>query len=143
MTETASDEPGFGHTPGAQFRVEVTALAVEVSHMRRAVVAQAEAHGIAAALRSDIALAVGEACGNVVAHAYVDAAMPGPLIVETYGEDGTFVVVVSDEGIGIAPRADSPGLGVGLPLIARLAERMQIESNGLGGGRLTMAFAAP
>ena len=35
-------------------------------------------------------------------------------------------VVVRDEGMGIAPRADSPGLGLGLPLIASLTESVQL-----------------
>ena len=40
------------------------------------------------------------------------------------GEELT--VVVRDEGEGIAPRPDSPGLGLGLPLIASLAENVQL-----------------
>jgi anti-sigma regulatory factor (Ser/Thr protein kinase) len=91
--------------------------------------------------RFDFGLAVSEACSNVVAHAYLDAAAPGPLLVETYRRDGEFVVVVSDEGAGIAPRANSPGAGFGLPLIARLTHRLEIGSNGLGGAKVTMAFA--
>lgn len=36
-------------------------------------------------------------------------------------------VIVRDEGKGIAPRPDSPGLGLGLPLIASLAESVQLR----------------
>ncbi len=35
-------------------------------------------------------------------------------------------VIVRDEGAGIGPRPDSPGLGLGLPLIASLAESVQL-----------------
>jgi serine/threonine-protein kinase RsbW/stage II sporulation protein AB (anti-sigma F factor) len=63
------------------------------------------------------------------------------LFVETYCRGDEFVVVVSDEGTGIAPRSDSPGVGFGLPLIARLAHRLEIGHNGLGGAKVTMAFA--
>jgi serine/threonine-protein kinase RsbW len=35
-------------------------------------------------------------------------------------------VVVVDQGRGILPRADSPGLGLGLPLIATLAESLEL-----------------
>jgi anti-sigma regulatory factor (Ser/Thr protein kinase) len=123
------------------FRIDATALAIEVARIRRAVVDEAEAHGVAPELRADIALALSEACSNVVTHAYPDVATPGPIIVEAYHEEGSFVVIVSDEGVGIAPRTASPGLGLGLALIARLTDRLQIESNGQGGGKLTMAFA--
>ena len=40
--------------------------------------------------------------------------------------DGALTVVVSDEGRGILPRPDSPGLGLGLPLIATLAESLEL-----------------
>jgi serine/threonine-protein kinase RsbW len=118
------------------------ALASEVAGIRHAVLAAAGAHGMSAAGQADVGLAVSEACANVVAHAYLDTAGPGPLYVETHHRDGEFVVVVSDEGTGIAPRANSPGLGLGLPLIARLTHRLEIGSNGLGGAKVTMAFAA-
>jgi hypothetical protein len=42
--------------------------------------------------------------------------------------------VVVDEGRGILPRADSPGLGLGLPLIATLAESLEL---GTGNGEET------
>jgi hypothetical protein len=35
-------------------------------------------------------------------------------------------VTVRDEGRGITPRPDSPGLGLGLPLIASLADSVQL-----------------
>ena len=123
-------------------RIEVPATAREVGIIRRAVLEAAESLGLAPALRDDIGLAVSEACANVVMHAYRDAPAPGPLTVEIYRTDGEFVVVVSDVGIGIAPRTDSPGLGMGLALIARLAHRLEIGINGGGGAKLTMAFAA-
>jgi serine/threonine-protein kinase RsbW len=40
--------------------------------------------------------------------------------------DEELVVIVRDEGRGIAPRTDSPGLGLGLPLIASLAESLEL-----------------
>jgi anti-sigma regulatory factor (Ser/Thr protein kinase) len=74
---------------------------------------------------SDVRLAVTEACSNVVVHAYADDA-PGPLEVLATVRDGALTVIVRDEGPGIAPHPDSPGLGLGLPLIASLAESVQL-----------------
>jgi hypothetical protein len=66
---------------------------------------------------------------------------PGLLTVEAYRERRDFVVTVSDAGAGMAPRADSPGLGLGVALIARLTHRMEIKSNDPIGSKLLMAFA--
>ncbi len=74
---------------------------------------------------SDIRLAVTEACTNVVVHAYPDGS-EGPLEVMATLEGQALTVVVRDEGEGITPRPDSPGLGLGLPLIASLAESVQL-----------------
>ena len=131
---TAGDE-----TPDVNLQIQVRAVAGEVSGIRHAVLAAARASGRTAAELTDIGLATTEACANVVAHAYADSA-PGLMFVETSLIDGEFVVVVCDEGGGIAPRADSPGLGFGLALIARLTHRMEIGSNGRGGAKVTMAF---
>ena len=73
---------------------------------------------------SDIKLAVTEACTNVVVHAYPDG--EGPLDVRAVVDDRRLTVVVADQGRGILPRADSPGLGLGLPLIATLAESLEL-----------------
>jgi signal transduction histidine kinase len=40
------------------------------------------------------------------------------------------------------PRPDSPGAGLGLPIVAALAERMEVEGRPGGGTRLTMTFPA-
>ena len=119
----------------------VPAVPAQVGALRRVVMAAADGHGIVNPLRADIALALTEACANVVSHAYRDRAEPGPMVVETYRREGEFVVVVSDEGSGIAPRADSPGLGLGLGLIGGLTQRMEVGANGPAGARLVMAFA--
>ena len=124
-------------------QMRVPAVAGQVATVRHAVLESAKAHGIGRTPRNDIALAVTEACANVVIHAYWDAAAPGPLDVEAYRDDGEFFVAVSDEGIGMSPRADSPGLGLGLGLISRLTQRLEITSNNPAGATITMIFAAP
>jgi len=73
-----------------------------------------------------LALAVTEACTNVVMHAYADAEVHGSLEVRACIEQAVVVVEVADEGRGMIPRIDSPGLGLGLPLIAHVADSFEI-----------------
>jgi serine/threonine-protein kinase RsbW/stage II sporulation protein AB (anti-sigma F factor) len=49
-------------------------------------------------------------------------------------------VVVEDEGGGTVPRGDSPGIGVGLPLIATLAAESSITGRAGGGTVVRMTF---
>jgi serine/threonine-protein kinase RsbW/stage II sporulation protein AB (anti-sigma F factor) len=54
--------------------------------------------------------------------------------------DGALTVVVSDEGRGILPRPDSPGLGLGLPLIATLASTLELGTNDREETEVRMTF---
>jgi len=75
-----------------------------------------------------LALAVTEACANVVLHAYLDAEAPGVLEVRAWTADAVLFVEVADDGRGMVPRIDSPGLGLGLPLIAQVADVVEIHT---------------
>jgi serine/threonine-protein kinase RsbW/stage II sporulation protein AB (anti-sigma F factor) len=94
--------------------------------MRSTLQAFADRHAIPAAVRASVALAVTEACTNVVLHAYLDAPEPGDVEVQASVQDGELVLQVSDEGRGMKPRPDSPGLGMGLPLIAQMADHFEV-----------------
>jgi anti-sigma regulatory factor (Ser/Thr protein kinase) len=85
----------------------------------------------------DIAQAVSEACINAVVHAYraSDRPVNGQAFRLVAECDGTTVsVTVSDDGDGMTPRSDSPGLGLGLPLIATLSDDVEISSPSCGTG---------
>jgi anti-sigma regulatory factor (Ser/Thr protein kinase) len=115
------------------------ARADQVAHARREIVAYAREHG---ALDLDaIAIAVTEAVTNVVLHAYVDAPRVGQVEITArrHTDDG-LEIHVCDEGRGMVPRRDSPGIGVGLQLVARLAERLDIQTRPGGGTVLSMVF---
>jgi serine/threonine-protein kinase RsbW len=113
--------------PHAAFGRSVPAVAENVASLRHAVVELAQEAGADDPVRTDLALAVGEACANVVVHAYPPGDV-GPLIVQaSVVEDRELVVTVVDQGQGMTPRPDSPGLGLGLPLIANLSDRLEIQ----------------
>jgi anti-sigma regulatory factor (Ser/Thr protein kinase) len=75
-------------------------------------------------------LAVSEAAANAIVHGY--RGDEGVIRVRARREDGELMVVVADDGRGFVPRTDSPGLGLGLPIIANVALRMEVVSEGTG-----------
>ena len=92
----------------------------------------------------DIRTAVTEACNNVVQHAY--PAGEGALEVEVRVAAGTIDVVVRDHGSGIRPHIrplQGGRLGLGIPIIQALAERVQYTGAVGGGTEITMTFATP
>ena len=86
-----------------------------------------------------IAIAVSEAVANAVVHAYPDRS-DGHVRVHASQELGALLIIISDDGQGMAAQSDRGGLGVGLSLIARLCSSLQIDGDGVG-TRLTMRFA--
>jgi anti-sigma regulatory factor (Ser/Thr protein kinase) len=106
-------------------------------------------HEIRAALRGaavDVAaveLAVSEAVSNAVLHAYRerDCASAEPLLHLRLTEDDEGVwIVISDDGAGMSARIDSPGLGVGLSLMAKLSDQLLIVQGEIG-TRVHMRFS--
>lgn len=89
---------------------------------------------------SDIGLAVSEAVTNVVHHAYVDQE-PGPVRVRVEIRPPEVEVMVQDEGSGMIPRPDTPGLGLGMPLIATISQRFDVRARVGGGTRVCIWFS--
>lgn len=108
--------------------------------MRAAVAEFASAAGVREPQLAAMKLAVSEAVTNAVMHAYLHDDEPGEVRVVTYLRGATVYVTVSDDGIGMMPRLDSPGLGVGLPFIADTADTLDIDSREGGGTELRMSF---
>ena len=105
-------------------QLTLPARAENVAVIRHAFGGLGDALGVPDQTLADVKLAVTEACTNVVIHAY--PASEGPMEVSASLTDGRLAVVVRDEGRGMLPRPDSPGLGLGLPLIATLAESLEL-----------------
>jgi anti-sigma regulatory factor (Ser/Thr protein kinase) len=89
---------------------------------------------------SAIALCVTEAMTNVVVHAYRRHERPGRIEMDAELDGDSLRVRVRDHGHGLKPRLDSPGLGLGLPLIAQMSARSAIVSPERGGTEITMRF---
>ena len=117
----------------------IPARAENVAVVRHAMGGLGEALGLGEQMLSDVKLALTEACTNSVVHAYADA--DGPLEIEAYVHADQLVLVVRDEGHGIVTRTDSPGLGLGLPLIATLAESLELGKNDDDHTEVRMTFA--
>jgi serine/threonine-protein kinase RsbW len=107
---------------------------------RRAVLDWAQGHVEDRAVLSDIALAITEATTNAVLHAYRDREEPGNVTVEAQREHDHVCFYVRDEGTGLAPRVDSPGLGLGLGLIAQVADSADVRAPETGGTEVVMRF---
>jgi anti-sigma regulatory factor (Ser/Thr protein kinase)/PAS domain-containing protein len=129
-------------TPDPAAEWELPAIDASVPELRGAVQGFAAGHGAANEVLSDVALAVSEAVTNAVMHAFIDRDRGNVRVAVQAGTD-EIVVVVSDDGRGMQPRPDSPGLGMGLPLIGQLAASLDIRMPAGGGTELCMTFAAP
>jgi serine/threonine-protein kinase RsbW len=116
------------------------ARAENIAIVRHALGGFAEAFAVSEAKLADIRLAVTEACANVVVHAYPNGE-EGAMEVLASMEEGGMVVRVRDWGQGIRPRPDSPGLGLGLSLIAALAETVQLGHDEAEHTEVRMTFS--
>src|SRR5690348_18257759 len=93
--------------------------------------------GVSSSRSGDIQLAVTEACGNVVRHAYPGGR--GDVLCECEATDDEIVIRISDWGIGIDQASAQPGLGLGIQLIERLSDHAT-HSNSQGVTVVEMSF---
>jgi serine/threonine-protein kinase RsbW len=127
-----------GRTGSAEreLRIEFPADAASIAEARGAVGGFARRMGLDDA---DIRLAVSEAVSNSVVHAFRGQRV-GTVTVICREEPEAMRVIVADDGGGMRPNLDSPGLGLGIPLITKLASEVKFDSSD-GGTRVIMSFA--
>jgi serine/threonine-protein kinase RsbW len=123
----------FNSNRGRSLELDLLAEPESPARVRRAL--RQALDGVAVDVEA-VELAVSEAVSNVAVHAYRDeqrlADAPGRVRVSARIDGDVLLVVVSDDGVGMAPRGDSPGLGLGLPLIAQLSDGLEIEQRPTG-----------
>ena len=124
----------------ASFRRSLPAIPSSVTALRHAVADFVVEAGIGEPVLTGVKLAVSEAVTNAVVHAYVGVDQPGEVRVRACVSEDEVVVVVADDGCGMVPRLDSPGLGVGLPFIAHATDTLDIDRTAGGGTKLRMTF---
>ena len=115
------------------------AVPVAVGWIRRELDGVLDGLGVTRARRHDVSLVLTEAAANVVVHAYQG---PGPGLLYTMAllSCTGLRVEVFDSGQGMVAAAPSQGLGVGLALMARLADGLEISTNDAGGMQVSATF---
>ena len=126
----------------AALDVRYPAVASQVPAIRRAVGEVARDRGADEDVLLQINLAVSEAATNAVLHAYRDRAKAdaGDVRVVVRDDDSYLVVHIHDDGMGLSPRPDSPGLGLGLCLMAHETDRFEIRKMPEGGTEVVLHF---
>ena len=122
------------------FDATIPGTALGIRQVRHAMAGIAHECGMDANGIADVRLAVTEAATNAVMHAYAET--EGDLRVTATIREGQLAIVVADAGPGLVEREDSPGLGVGLAIMASVSERFRVVSHP-GGTEVHMAFRCP
>jgi anti-sigma regulatory factor (Ser/Thr protein kinase) len=115
--------------------LDLPAVPASATVARRAV---AEALHDVALDRDAVLVMVSEAVANSATYAYPKAAQAGRVRVHAQLDDQALEVVVSDDGVGIAAEAESAGLGIGVPLMGDVADRVELAAD--DGTRVTARF---
>jgi serine/threonine-protein kinase RsbW/stage II sporulation protein AB (anti-sigma F factor) len=109
--------------------------------VRAAVGEYARASGVSRRVVERVELAVSELVTNAMIHGY--SGRHGTITVRADVDD-QLVIVVTDHGQGFGPRDDSPGLGLGLPLVTRLATTLEVGAPAEGSGTvIRLTFPLP
>jgi anti-sigma regulatory factor (Ser/Thr protein kinase) len=109
-----------------------------VPRARRAVTDFARTAGADPRQLDAVRLASSEAITNAVTHAYREQA--GRVYVSAAMAEGELWILIADDGCGLEPRTDRPGLGLGLGLISQVSDDLAIVPRSGGGIEVRMRF---
>jgi serine/threonine-protein kinase RsbW len=125
--------------PDATFRSSFPADRTAPSIARHAISEFLYGNGADPRALADVLLALSEVVTNSVGHGYRNQD-GGEVAIEAKQWADRLLLSVTDRGGGMAPRHDSPGLGLGLPMVGRIAQRVDISSPAGGGTLVSMCF---
>ncbi len=109
-----------------------------VAAARRALSDFAVEVGASAVQVDGVALTVSEAVTNAVLHAY--RGVLGQIHVTAALAGSELWILIADDGGGMRPEADRPGLGLGLGLISQVSDDMAIAPRSSGGTEVRILF---
>ena len=119
-----------------------TACPDQVSRLRHAVAGFAADQGLPTRRVDDVAIAVSELVSNAVVHAYRHSDKVGTVKVLARRSDRDIVIRIVDDGLGLRPRDDSPGAGLGLQIAGLVADDLEISERYPSGTEVRLTFAA-
>lgn len=127
-----------------RFRRRRAAVPGTVPLLRRELSEWAAAVGVGPEYLQAVKLAVSEALTNAVVHAFVGASEPGSIELTAATDVDALEIRVTDDGNGMGPRPDSPGLGMGVPMMGKLCTTVDLaDGPGGKGTEVRMLFAIP
>lgn len=135
------DWPASSAGTALRFQNSYPARPDSVGEIRKALQGFAKRCNVPRETVEAVTLAASEAATNVVVHAYRDAKHPGQIEVAAALAAEELWVIITDGGSGLRPRSDSPGLGLGLAIIAQMADGVDLVKPAAGGLELRMRFA--
>ena len=114
-----------------------------MGQLRHAVADFASGRGVPDPPLSSVGLAVTEAVTNVVLHSYREQPAPGDVELDAAIRDNALHITVRDSGLGFRSRFDSPGAGLGIPIIIGVTDGFEIRDREPSGTELRFHFALP
>jgi anti-sigma regulatory factor (Ser/Thr protein kinase) len=122
------------------FNQSYPAIPSSVPRAREALAMFAHATGATGEQVDAVRLAVSEALTNAVMHAY--GADSGAVHVSASRAGDELWVLIADDGHEVEAGYESPGLGMGLHLIACMADYFAMNKRSEGGTEIQMRFAS-
>jgi anti-sigma regulatory factor (Ser/Thr protein kinase) len=117
---------------------KAAAVPEQVRSLRRMVATAAVEMGLDPGRIDHLQLALSEALSNIVLHAY--GAAGGEMRVDLERDEDELRVVICDDGPGLGARPVTPGLGLGLGIVATASDRCEIATQPETGTRLTLVY---